>query len=35
MVATLPIGFTGRTAPGFGKRTGSRPAEIVAQTQPA
>jgi hypothetical protein len=35
MVATLPIGFVGRTAPGFGKRTSGRPAEIVAETSPS
>jgi predicted unusual protein kinase regulating ubiquinone biosynthesis (AarF/ABC1/UbiB family) len=29
-LATLPIGFAGRTALGFGKRIGGRPAEIVA-----
>jgi predicted unusual protein kinase regulating ubiquinone biosynthesis (AarF/ABC1/UbiB family) len=29
-LATLPIGFAGRTAMGFGKRIGGRPAEIVA-----
>ena len=29
-LATLPIGFAGRTALGFGKRVGGRPAEIVA-----
>ena len=29
-LASLPIGFAGRTALGFGKRIGGRPAEIVA-----
>ena len=29
-LATLPIGLAGRTALGFGKRVGGRPAEIVA-----
>jgi predicted unusual protein kinase regulating ubiquinone biosynthesis (AarF/ABC1/UbiB family) len=29
-LATLPIGFAGRTALGFGKRIGGRPAEMVA-----
>lgn len=29
-LATLPIGFAGRTAVGMGKRIGGRPAEIVA-----
>jgi len=29
-LAALPIGFAGRTAVGFGKRVGGRPAEIVA-----
>jgi predicted unusual protein kinase regulating ubiquinone biosynthesis (AarF/ABC1/UbiB family) len=30
-LATLPVGLAGRTALGFGKRIGGRPAEIVAQ----
>jgi predicted unusual protein kinase regulating ubiquinone biosynthesis (AarF/ABC1/UbiB family) len=30
-LATLPIGFAGRSALGFGKRTIGRPAELVAQ----
>jgi predicted unusual protein kinase regulating ubiquinone biosynthesis (AarF/ABC1/UbiB family) len=30
-MARLPIGLAGRTALGFGKRIGGRPAEIVAQ----
>jgi predicted unusual protein kinase regulating ubiquinone biosynthesis (AarF/ABC1/UbiB family) len=30
-LATLPVGLVGRTALGFGKRIGGRPAEIVAQ----
>src|SRR6266702_5101209 len=30
-MARLPIGLAGRTAIGFGKRIGGRPAEIVAQ----
>src|SRR6266567_8581576 len=29
-LAALPLGFAGRTALGFGKRVGGRPAEIVA-----
>jgi predicted unusual protein kinase regulating ubiquinone biosynthesis (AarF/ABC1/UbiB family) len=29
-LATLPLGFAGRTALGFGKRVGGRPAELVA-----
>ena len=29
-LASLPIGFAGRTALGFGKRVGGRPAELVA-----
>jgi predicted unusual protein kinase regulating ubiquinone biosynthesis (AarF/ABC1/UbiB family) len=29
-LATVPLGFAGRTALGFGKRLGGRPAEIVA-----
>ncbi len=29
-LATLPLGFAGRTAIGFGKRVGGRPAEAVA-----
>ncbi len=29
-LASLPVGFAGRTALGFGKRVGGRPAEIVA-----
>jgi len=29
-LATLPLGFAGRTAIGFGKRVGGRPAELVA-----
>ena len=29
-LATLPVGLAGRTALGFGKRIGGRPAEIVA-----
>ena len=29
-LATLPIGFAGRTALGFGRRVGGRPAEVVA-----
>ncbi|MBO0773897.1 MAG: AarF/ABC1/UbiB kinase family protein, partial [Actinobacteria bacterium] len=29
-LATLPVGLVGRTALGFGKRIGGRPAEIVA-----
>jgi predicted unusual protein kinase regulating ubiquinone biosynthesis (AarF/ABC1/UbiB family) len=29
-LATLPLGFAGRTALGFGKRVGGRPAEMVA-----
>jgi predicted unusual protein kinase regulating ubiquinone biosynthesis (AarF/ABC1/UbiB family) len=29
-LATLPIGFAGRTALGFGKRVGGKPAELVA-----
>src|SRR6266849_11187739 len=29
-LATLPVGLAGRTALGFGKRLGGRPAEIVA-----
>ncbi|MQA94977.1 MAG: AarF/ABC1/UbiB kinase family protein [Streptosporangiales bacterium] len=29
-LASLPLGFAGRTALGFGKRIGGRPAEIVA-----
>lgn len=29
-LATLPIGFVGRTALGFGKRIGGRPAQLVA-----
>src|SRR5438128_7599802 len=29
-LATLPLGFVGRTALGIGKRIGGRPAEIVA-----
>src|SRR5919109_2520100 len=28
-LATLPVGFAGRTALGLGKRVGGRPAEIV------
>jgi len=28
-LATLPMGFAGRTALGLGKRIGGRPAEIV------
>jgi len=28
-LATLPLGFAGRTAIGFGKRVGGRPAELV------
>ena len=31
IMARLPIGLAGRTAIGFGKRIGGRPAEIVAQ----
>jgi predicted unusual protein kinase regulating ubiquinone biosynthesis (AarF/ABC1/UbiB family) len=30
-LATLPVGLAGRTALGFGKRIGGRPAEVVAQ----
>jgi predicted unusual protein kinase regulating ubiquinone biosynthesis (AarF/ABC1/UbiB family) len=30
-LATLPVGLAGRTALGFGKRIGGRPAELVAQ----
>jgi predicted unusual protein kinase regulating ubiquinone biosynthesis (AarF/ABC1/UbiB family) len=30
-MARLPLGLAGRTALGFGKRIGGRPAEIVAQ----
>ncbi|MEV0591471.1 ABC1 kinase family protein [Nonomuraea cavernae] len=30
-LATLPLGFAGRTALGLGKRIGGRPAELVAQ----
>ena len=30
-LATLPMGFAGRTALGFGKRLGGRPAEMVAR----
>ncbi|GGL09019.1 ABC transporter ATP-binding protein [Sphaerisporangium melleum] len=30
-LATLPLGFAGRTALGIGKRIGGKPAEIVAQ----
>src|SRR5215471_18650040 len=30
-LATLPVGLAGRTALGFGKRIGGRPAEIVAE----
>src|SRR6266487_1603932 len=30
-LATLPMGFAGRTALGFGKRLGGRPAELVAR----
>jgi predicted unusual protein kinase regulating ubiquinone biosynthesis (AarF/ABC1/UbiB family) len=30
-LARLPVGFAGRTAIGFGKRIGGRPAEIVAR----
>jgi len=30
-LASLPVGLAGRTALGFGKRLGGRPAEIVAQ----
>src|SRR5450759_5017328 len=30
-LATLPVGLTGRTAWGLGKRLGGRPAEVVAQ----
>src|SRR5215469_5526728 len=29
-LATLPVGLAGRTALGFGKRIGGRPAELVA-----
>src|SRR6476661_5949328 len=29
-LATLPLGFAGRTALGFGRRVGGRPAELVA-----
>ena len=29
-LATLPIGFAGRTALGLGKRVGGKPAELVA-----
>ena len=29
-LATLPLGFAGRTALGFGRRMGGRPAELVA-----
>src|SRR5437764_14806397 len=29
-LATLPVGLVGRTALGFGKRIGGRPAELVA-----
>ena len=29
-LATLPLGLAGRTALGFGKRVGGRPAELVA-----
>ncbi len=29
-LASLPLGFAGRTALGFGKRVGGRPAEVVA-----
>jgi len=29
-LATLPLGFAGRTAIGFGKRVGGKPAELVA-----
>lgn len=29
-LATLPLGFAGRTALGFGRRVGGRPAEVVA-----
>ena len=29
-LATLPLGFAGRAAIGFGKRVGGRPAELVA-----
>ncbi|MDH4354210.1 MAG: AarF/ABC1/UbiB kinase family protein, partial [Actinomycetota bacterium] len=28
-LATLPIGFAGRTAFGFGKRVGGKPADLV------
>ncbi|MBO3751895.1 AarF/ABC1/UbiB kinase family protein [Streptosporangiaceae bacterium NEAU-GS5] len=30
-LATLPLGFAGRTALGFGKRIGGKPAELVVQ----
>lgn len=30
-LASLPIGFAGRTALGLGKRIGGKPAEIVSQ----
>src|SRR5436309_6641181 len=30
-LATLPMGYAGRTAIGLGKRIGGRPAELVAQ----
>ena len=30
-LASLPVGLAGRTALGFGKRIGGRPAELVAQ----
>src|SRR4051794_18387399 len=37
-LATLPLGFAGRTAMGFGRRVGGRPADLVAaegQARPA
>ena len=34
-MATLPMGYAGRTALGFGKRVGGRPAEAVAQEMQA
>ena len=34
-LATLPLGFAGRTALGLGKRVGGKPAEAVARPRAA